>query len=175
MTALPEILSEHSKEEIIETLNEIRNPIEIAICGSENYFNLGSVIRTCHNFLVKTIYLVDVTKFYKKATMGAHKYENIVKLSTSDFKDQVVLNDAKSIVAFERRPGMSTEDLRGFSYPTNPVLVFGSEKDGVPEFVLENASNVVSIPVQGINNDFNLANAAAIGIYDWYSKYSLGS
>lgn len=172
MTAIPDILAEHTKEEIIETLREVRYPVEVAICGSDNYFNTGSIIRTCHNFLVRKIYLVETTKFYKKATMGAHKYENIVKMTNDEFVNQVLVRPGKNIIAFERRPGLKTQDIRTFKYPENPILVFGSEKDGCSDAILNNAQSIVSVPVNGINNDFNISVAASIALYDWFAKHT---
>jgi len=49
-------------------------------------------------------------------------------------------------------------------------MFFGSEKKGVPIAALKMAHTVVSIPVQGILNDFNVGVAAGIAAYDWTKK-----
>lgn len=158
-----------TKEEIKEYLNEVRHPFEIAVYDSSNYFNLGNIVRTGHNFLVRKIYSVSLDKFYKKAACGGYKYENIEKYSLEEF---IKSFSDRSIVAFERRPGiLHTEDLRSFEWPANPILFFGSEKTGVPDEILEVASNVVSIPQFGVINDNNVGCAASIAMYDWIYKY----
>lgn len=159
-------LSNFTKEEIRETLDEIRHPFSIAICGSDNYFNSGAIIRSAHIFLVKEIILVDTPAFYERATMGTHKWENIVHVTREEF-----LKETRPLICFERRSDLTSQCLMGFSYPENPVLVFGNEKTGIPGQILSMAHSVVSIPQYGLQNDMNLANAASIGIYDWISKH----
>lgn len=169
----PPNLSDLSKEEIKETLNEIRHPVDIVIYGASNYFNIAGIIRTAHSFLIRDIYLVDVESssdpFYEKGTMGNHKYENIHVMSLNEFLD---LNRDRNMVSFERRPGvLSTETCWDFVYPTNPLLVFGSEKSGIPDAILDISKHVVSIPMFGLNNDLNIATAAGIAMYDYLFKY----
>ena len=131
MTLAPD-LKEFSKEEIKETLSEVRHPVDVAVYSSENYFNLGSIVRMCHNFLVRRIYAID-TKYYKRACMGTYKWEDIHKCSLSAFLEEM---EGRHVVAFERRQSLVTDDLRAFEYPDLPVLVFGSEKSGVPDDIL---------------------------------------
>ena len=161
-------LSDFSKEEIIETLSEIRHPFDVAVYSCENYFNLGTIIRTAHNNLCSTIYGVDITKFYGKACMSAKKYEKINKLSLDEF---ILKFKQRNIVSLERRTGLQTENLSTFIWPENPIMFFGSPKFGVPDSILEISNNVVSIPVYGLLHDYNVASAAAVAMYDWTTKY----
>lgn len=170
MTIAPD-LSGWTRDEIRETLDEVRFPVEVAVWHTDNYFNLGAIVRNCHNFLVKSIHAIDVAVdsglMYEKATMGTHKYENIYRHSTEEFLNY--LGD-RPLIAFERRHGLVNEDLRYFRYPPNSVLLFGSEKGGVPDILLRRADAVVSIPQFGIHNDMNLSVAVGIVLYDWVSK-----
>lgn len=178
--SLPPDLKDFSKKQIRETLNEVRHPVSIAVFGSDNYFNAGAIIRTAHIFLVREIILVDMPKFYEKATMGTHKWENITHMSLADFESRMSYYssaDNRVVVAFERRPELETKSLLNFKYPENPILCFGCEKTGLPDSIIELArqhewigGGVVSIPQYGLQNDMNLANAVSIGIYDWTAK-----
>jgi tRNA G18 (ribose-2'-O)-methylase SpoU len=72
----------------------------------------------------------------------------------------------------ERRPGLlNTIDLRAFQWPLNPIILFGSEKTGVPDEILNISHSVVSIPQFGLVNDFNISISAGIALYDWIQKY----
>jgi len=168
MTTPPD-LSDFTKEEIRETLDEVRHPFDVAIYSSENYFNMASIVRTCHANLCAKIWQVDFTKMYKRATMGTHKWENLSKVTLNEFLEQ---NTDRNIVVFERNDQLDTEDIRYFQYPENPILFFGSEKFGVPDEVLNTASNIVSIPMFGIHNDLNISVAAGIVMYDFILKMS---
>ena len=158
-----------STDFVKETLQEIRHPFEVAVYSSENYYNFGAILRVAHNFLVRKVWMVDFSDFYKKASMGTHRWETIQEATLAEFLE---LHKDRNIVAFERRPDLDSEDIRHFQYPEDPILFFGSEKFGVPERILEQAHSVVSIPVFGVHNDYNQAVAAGIGMYDFISKVS---
>lgn len=165
-------ISDFTKEEIKETLNEVRHPVDIAVFDSSNYFNLGAMIRTAHNFLVRNIYAVDLNDYYPKATMSARRWENIIKLSSSEFFKTV---SGRSLVAMERRPGLETETLYTYKWPDNPVILFGGEKCGLSDETLSYCKSVVSIPVFGILHDYNVANACGMALYDWSNKFYTNS
>lgn len=177
MTQRPD-LSMFSKEEIKETLNEIRHDFSVAIFGTDNYFNGGAIVRTAHQFLVKEIILVDCPKIYEKATMGTHKWENIIHLTMADFLQRFL--PTQNVILFERRPDLASESLVDYEFPSNPVFCFGNEKTGIPDELIQAAAkskqenpstgHVVSIPQFGIQNDLNLACAAGIVMYDWVAK-----
>lgn len=161
-------LSGFTKQQIKDKLNQTRHPVEIAIYNSENSFNVGAIIRTCHQFLVSKIHLIDIHWWYKKADMGTRKYENIEKHSLNSFIETF---KGRNIVCFERRPELQSVELYSYSYPQNPIFVFGAEKTGVPDDLLSIGQNTVSIPQYGIHNDLNLSVAVGIVIYDWTHKF----
>ncbi len=167
MIAKLEWTKDLSNSEIKEILSPKRNSFSVAVYGSDNYFNLGSIIRTSHNFLAERIYAVDCPPYYEKATMGAKRFEDVNKQDLDTFLAS--LGD-KPLIAFERRPGLKSEMLYNFNWPENPIMFFGNEKFGVPDLVLEKANHVVSIPVYGVLHDFNIACCAGIAMYDWIAK-----
>lgn len=160
---------EFPKEFVRDALKDVRHPFEVAVYGLGNYFNLATVIRTAHNFLSRKIYVIDGDGFYKKGTMGNHRFEDIEKTTLEEF---IQNTQGRNIVPFERRPGWTTLDIRNYRYPENPILLFGSEKDGIHDDLIEFAGrdNVVAIPGYGVNNDLNVGVAASIVMYDWIAK-----
>lgn len=184
MSTAPD-LSAFTKAEIRETLEPIRHPVSVAVFGSENFFNVGAIVRSCHVFLVRELILVDIPKFYEKAAMGTDKWENITHTTLEEFCNTHAWHssqDNRSLVGFERRPDLRTEELYRFKYPENPILCFGSEKTGLPSEVISliqknmevNSGGIVSIPQYGLQNDMNLSNAVGIAVYDWLSKHYKG-
>lgn len=168
MVAAPK-LDDFTNDEIKECLEAVRHPFEIAVCNSENYFNCGSIIRTAHNFLARKVHMVGLEKYYKKATMGAKKYEVIEKHSIEEF---VEMTFGRNVVALERRPPyLETKDLIHFEWPDDPIMVLGGEKYGIPDEIMKIACDVVSVPVYGVLNDFNVAVCAGIAMYDWCVKH----
>jgi tRNA G18 (ribose-2'-O)-methylase SpoU len=162
------VSEEFSNQEVKDCLKPIRHKFEVAVYSSENYFNLGAIIRTCHNFLAGNIYSVDLPSYYKKASMAARRYEEVEKVDLDTFLSNL---NGKPLIAFERRPGVDSKILYDFKWPENPIMFFGNEKFGVPDKVLEQATDIISIPVYGVLHDFNVAQAAAIAMYDWLQKH----
>lgn len=162
-------LSDFSKEEIKNFLNEIRHSIDIAIFDSSNYFNLGSIIRTAHNFLVRNIFVVDNNNgYYPKATMSAKKWENIYKISNEELFEN---NKDKNFVAIERGPEIKSKCLYNFEWPKeNTIILFGGEKFGLSQNILDKCDHIISIPVYGLLHSYNVSNCAAIVLYDFISK-----
>jgi len=174
MTTAPN-LSEFSKFEIKDVLNEIRHPVDVAVYGVGNYFNISGIIRTSHSFLVHNIYLIDVETpkepYYGKGSMGSCKYENIT-LQTSEEFLQMINEEHRNLVSFERRPGvLQPKTIWSYKYPENPILLFGSETHGVPDNILQVSIDTVCIPMYGLTNDLNVSVAAGIAISDFVRKH----
>lgn len=168
MTSPDPRLKDLTSEEIRKSLVPQRYPFEIASYSTCNYFNFGSMIRTAHNFLCRKLYAVEMDgKFYKKACMGAKKYEDIEACTLQEFLKRT---ERRNLVVFERRRGLESVPLYDFVWPSEPILFFGGEKHGVPDEAIEAAHSVVSIPIDGVLNDFNVGVAAGIASYDWISK-----
>lgn len=161
---------EFSNDEIKEELNKIRKPVDVAVYSSKNYFNMGAILRIGHNFMVNNYHAIACPAFYEKAAMTARPWEKERIIHYDSPEDFIEKIKNRNVVAFERRWGMSSEDIRCFKYPSNPILLFGNEDEGVPDVLLAFAKNVVSIPVFGLVTDFNVAVAAGIALYDWTVK-----
>lgn len=174
MTTAPN-LSDFTKSEIKDVLNEIRHPVDVAVYSVGNYFNVAGIIRTSHSFLVRNIYLIDVETpkepYYAKGTMSSHRHENII-LQTSEVFLQMISDEHRNLVSFERRPGiLQPKTIWGYKYPETPILLFGSETHGVPDNILQVSMDTVCIPMYGLNNDLNVSVAAAIAISDFVRKH----
>jgi len=167
MTQAPD-LSDFTKEEIREELNKIRHPVEVAIYGVDNYFNSGSIIRTCHSLLVKRIHLIECEKFYKKASMCTHKYENIEKYA--DLAEWCDWHWNRNVIAIEKKEQIKSKTLRTFEYPDNPILLFGSEKFGLPDWALQMSKEVVTIEQYGLTNSLNVSVCVGMVLQDWMTK-----
>jgi tRNA G18 (ribose-2'-O)-methylase SpoU len=150
-------------EVVRELLGPLRNDVSVAVMTPGNAFATGAIIRTAHSFLVREIFLVGGAPHYKKASMGMHKYENIVACATEDhFLDRVA---GRPLWALEK--DHATASLYAAPFPPGVVLVFGSERFGVPEAVLRRADRVVAIPIHGVNHSLPVAVAAGIVLAEW--------
>ncbi len=157
------------RSEIRGELDRIRHPFRIAIDRAKNPFNIGSIIRTAHSFLVKEIILVGTEPWYERAAMGMQRYENILELpSERSFLDLVERN-GWPLIAFEK--DHADKGMWEAEFPDDAVLVFGNEDDGCSPGILEAADQVLAIPMFGINHSYPISVAAGIAMAEWARKY----
>lgn len=152
-------------DEVRRELDRIRHPVRIAIRRSKNPFNVGAIIRTAHSFLVKEILLVGTESWYERAAMGMQRYENVREVESE-----------AAFVALARREGwflsvLEKDDaqvgLWDAELPEDAVLVVGNEEEGVGPEILAAASEVIAIPMFGINHSYPMTVASGIALAEW--------
>jgi len=158
-------------DEVRALLAPIRHDFTIALYAADNAFAVGAIIRVAHNFLAKEIVLIGDAPYYEKASMGMEKYEAIVR----------VPDDAAFLAHVGERPlwgvekDHATTSLYALpSFPKNVVLLFGSERSGIPASMIEKCANVIGIPIYGVNHSLPLAIAAGIVMNDWARRHHGG-
>lgn len=154
---------ELSTDQIRGELAAIRNDFSVAVIRAKNPFNIGSIIRTAHSFLVKEIFLVGTEPFYEKAAMGMQKYETIVECA--DEASFLELARGRPIIGVER--DHATGPLWTAELPDDMIFLFGSEDFGIPEALLGECQSIASIPMYGINHSFPLTVAVGITLAEW--------
>ncbi len=154
---------ELSTDQIRAELAPIRNDFSVAVVRAKNPFNIGSIIRTAHSFLVKEIFLVGTEPFYEKAAMGMQKYETIVECPTEEaFLEKVA---GRPLIGVEKDIARTT--LWEAAMPKDLVFLFGSEDDGLPPDLAARCDEIVAIPMYGINHSYPVAVAAGMVLCEW--------
>lgn len=145
-------------------------------------YNVGSLIRTAEGLGVKQIYLTGYTPCpesdddnrlpylrskinnqIKKTSLGAEKFvncqhqENILDLLKLLKKQEYLL------VALEQ--SINSIDLDEFTTSTKLALLVGREVEGIEKDLLGLMDKIVSIPMLGKKESFNVTQAAAMAIY----------
>jgi tRNA G18 (ribose-2'-O)-methylase SpoU len=155
---------EVAPDTVREALRPLRNDFSVAVLRAGNAFAVGAIIRVAHSFLAREILLVGSQPYYAKASMGMHKYETIVPLADEDALFEHAHD--RPVFAIEKDGARrSLYEVRDF--PKNVVLVFGSEREGIPRSVLDRADDVLGIPMYGVNHSFPVTVAAGIVMSEW--------
>ena len=150
-------------EEQRAELAPLRVDMSVAVIRAKNPFNVGTIIRVAHSFLVREIFLIGSETYYERASMGMHRYETIVECP----------DEEAFLAALGERPLYSVErdhadtTLWQVDYPRDVVLLFGSEHEGIPEALLAASARVIAIPMYGINHSFPVAVSAGMVLCDW--------
>lgn len=151
-------------EEVKEALAPLRHDFSVAVFAAGNAFAVGAIIRVAHNFLAREIVLVGDAPHYEKASMGMEKYESIVRVADAEALVRHVAGRPLWCLEKER----STRSLYAPQpFPKDVVFVFGSERFGIPEALIDRADEVVGIPIYGVNNSLPLAVASGIVMSEW--------
>jgi tRNA G18 (ribose-2'-O)-methylase SpoU len=155
---------EATTEEVREALRPLRNDFSVALHAAENPFAVGAIIRVAHSFLAREIILIGNATYYEKASMGMEKYETVVRTANDDeFLAHVA---GRPLWAVEKDAACrSVHAIEAF--PPNVVLLFGSERFGIPHALVAQASETIGIPIYGVNHSLPLVVAAGIVMNEW--------
>lgn len=148
-----------SPDEVRQLLHPLRNGFTVALHAAENPFAIGAIIRVAHSFLAREIVIVGDAPWYEKASMGMEKYETIVRVADDDALLGHV--GARPLWAVEK--DHATTSLYAVeTFPDDVVLLFGSERAGIPAPLVAKAARTIGIPIYGVNHSLPLVVAAGI-------------
>ena len=160
-------------DEVKSALAPLRHDFSVAVFAAENAFAVGAIIRVAHSFLAREIVLIGDAPYYEKASMGMEKYETIVRVPSDDAFLEHVGN--RPLWAVEK-DAATTSVIAVDRFPEDVVLLFGSERFGIPTSLLERADVTIGIPIYGVNHSLPLAIAAGIVMNEWARRrYTSGS
>ena len=160
-------------DEVRALLAPLRNDFTIALHAADNAFAVGAIIRVAHSYLAREIVIIGTAPYYEKASMGMEKYESVVRLPD----DEAFFAHIGSRPLWAVEKDHATTSIHAVdAFPRDVVLLFGSERFGVPESLVRRAEVVVGIPIYGINHSLPLAVAAGIVMNEWARRrYASGA
>ena len=151
-------------DDILEIARERgERPLIVISDGISDPHNLGALIRCAegvgaHGIIIPKRRAVGLTAVVAKASAGAIEHMAIAKVSNiASCIDEL---KEKGIWVFSAEAGGDAYYDIDFKCPC--ALVFGSEGDGVSKLVKDKSDYIVSIPMYGKVNSFNVSTAAAI-------------
>lgn len=160
----------------------MKNEIIVIIHNIRSTHNVGSILRTCDGFGVKSVIFsgyspypklddddrlphisAKLTKQINKTSLGAENFIKIIK-SHDIF---ALLNELKSnryvIVALEQYK--NSINLKNYKPTEKIVLILGEEVNGIDKKLLDLTDVILEIPMHGQKESFNVSVAAGIALY----------
>lgn len=131
--------------------------------------NASAAIRTCECMGLQDIHIIETNSKYgtnKKVLMGSHKWMDLVRYREKG-KDNTIecfeklKADGYRVVVTEPNAGISIDEL---PIDQKTALVMGNELRGITKFALDNADEVVRIPMFGFTESMNISVSAALCI-----------
>lgn len=138
-------------------------PFVVVADGITDPHNLGAVIRCAegcgaHGLIIPKRRAVGLTPVVTKASCGAIEHLAIAKVANlASTIDELQQN---GLWVFTAEAGGAPYYETDFKCPT--VLVLGSEGDGVSHLIKQKSDYIVSIPMYGKVNSFNVSTAASV-------------
>lgn len=151
-------------EEIIEIAhNRNQKPLVVILDGIEDPHNLGAIIRTAeclgvHGIIIPKHRSATLNSVVSKTSAGALEYMAVAKVTNISMTIEKLKQEGFWVFGAEAG-GQSCYEA-DFDVPC--ALVLGSEGKGISRLVKENCDHIISIPMYGKINSFNVSAAAAI-------------
>lgn len=153
-----------SVEDILSIAEERgEKPLVVVADGIADPYNLGAVIRCAegcgaHGLIIPKRHAAGLTPVVTKASAGAIEHLAIAKVA--NIAATVDLLKEKGLWIYTAETGGT--DFRETDMAGAVAIVLGSEGEGVSELVRKKSDFVVSIPMYGKVNSFNVSTAAAV-------------
>ncbi len=141
--------------------------------------NTGSIARSCAAYNI-TLNLIEPLgfklddKYLKRAGLD---YWHLMKINIyANFREFKLSKPKKRILSFSKKNGIL---LRNFKFQENDILLFGREDNGLPNKIIEESDELISIympnKASDINNNIgvrslNLSVACGIGLYEAHKQ-----
>ena len=129
--------------------------------------NSSAVVRSCDIFGVQDVHVIENTyssKVSRHVARGSqkwltfHRYKKDTNNTVECFEQ--LRNDGYQIIA--TTPHNDSCYLHDFDISKKSAFVFGVEKEGVSQYVMDNADGFLKIPMVGFTESLNISVAAAI-------------
>ncbi len=138
-------------------------PLIVVADGISDPHNLGAVIRCAegcgaHGLIIPKRHAVGLTPQVGKASAGAIEHLAVAKVANV----AATLDTLKKAGLWIFTAEAGGEDFRRVDMNVGAVIVLGSEGEGVSELVKKKSDFIVSIPMYGKVNSFNVSAAAAV-------------
>lgn len=157
----------------LEKIQENRTPLILILDSIIDPRNVGSLFRLSDGARLKHIYFYNCqlnlnNRHFKKTSRSCYKYLTYSEIDLEGIKK---LKEKYNLIAIEKTNDSVLYNKQHFQ--SNTGFILGSEQKGVSQQLLDLCNESVHIPMLGINTSLNVANAAAIVIYEFVRRINL--
>jgi len=161
----PETFVQQERLDKIDRVVSLRTrSIVVVLDRLEDSFNIAAVMRTCEGLGIQEIHVINNPEYpfepHPKVTQGCEKWLEVTKYK--DFATCHAALKARGFAVYAsaiREDATSLYDLR---FDQKLALVFGNERTGVSDEVLQRVEGVYWIPMRGFSQSFNISVAVAM-------------
>ncbi|MDT7831886.1 RNA methyltransferase [Flavobacteriaceae bacterium S356] len=171
LTYLEGYLTEKRKALFKKVLDERTRHFTVVLEDIYQQHNASAVVRTCDIFGIQDLHVIEnkyVNKVSRHVAKGAQKWLTFHRyrqdMNNTDPCLQNLRNQGYQIIA--TTPHNDSCLLQDFDVTKKSAFVFGVEKEGVSDKIMEEADGYLKIPMVGFTESLNISVAAAIILQD---------
>jgi tRNA (guanosine-2'-O-)-methyltransferase len=168
---LTEFISPNRKERFDEVMAQRINHLQIVVEDLYQAHNASAVLRSCDCFGVQYVHFIEnknAMKVSSDIALGAEGWVSIKKHNGAENNTRACLQKLKDegfrIIA--TTPHKNDVTIDQLPVDKKMALVFGTEKDGISQDVMDMADEFVKIPMYGFTESFNISVSAALCMYE---------
>lgn len=162
-----------------------RSPLVNIATNLTHDFNKGSVLRAGEAHGAREFVFLNrvneqdpaapegVKKYDRRGTVGQHHYANVKHVAYPRWSALFAAYRAEgySIYAVDNSAGWEPKPIYDVAFPAKTAFVYGEEGPGLPDEIIEACDQMVYIPQFGVVRSLNIAQAAAICMYEYSRQH----
>ncbi|TYP99169.1 tRNA (guanosine-2'-O-)-methyltransferase [Tenacibaculum adriaticum] len=175
LTYLEGYLTEKRKDLFRKVLDERTRHFTVVLEDIYQEHNASAVIRTCDVFGVQDVNTIEnmyTNRVSRHVAKGSQKWLTINRFKQDTNNTKTCVKDLKSkgYQIIGTTPHNDSCMLADFDVTKKSAFVFGVEKEGISDYVKEQADGFLKIPMVGFTESLNISVAAAIILQDVTSR-----
>ena len=160
---LENILTDNRKEKFLKVLKERTKHFTVVVEDVFQMHNASAVMRSCEVFGIQELNVIEERygkRIDKEIAMGAQKWVDIKTFDSVVNCVDALKNQGYQIIA--TTPHENDCLMENFDISKPSALLFGTERDGLSEEILQRADGFLKIPMVGFTESLNISVSAAI-------------
>ncbi len=154
-----------SVAEVKDRLDKNRLSFHVAIENFSHDFNIGTIARNANAFNASGIHIIGKRHWNRRGAMKTEAYMNVYYHQTvADFVKWSRDNNLQ-LIAIDNQKGAT--NLNEVELPSDSVLIFGNESNGISPEMLKECSKMVAIEQFGSTRSINVGVASGIVMYEF--------
>ncbi|MDY0779644.1 RNA methyltransferase [Tenacibaculum sp. IB213877] len=172
---LEDYITDNRKELFKNVLNERTRHFTVVLEDTYQPHNTSAVVRSCDIFGVQDVYTIEkkyISKVSKHVARGSQKWLTFHRSKSDENNTKQCLEELKNkgYQIIGTSPHLDSCLLPDFDITKKTAFVFGAEKEGISDYVKENADGFLKIPMVGFTESLNISVAVAIILQDVTSR-----
>ncbi|WP_439185696.1 TrmH family RNA methyltransferase [Carboxylicivirga taeanensis] len=165
---LEQFTVEERKEQLLEVAKQRTRYVTVVLENIYQTQNASAVLRSCDCFGIQDVHIIENENTFNinpQVVLGATKWLHLHRYNEQTNNSRAALQKLKAdgyrIVA--TTPHRNDTDLQKFDFSKGKTaFVFGNERAGISDIVMEEADEFMKIPMYGFSESLNISVCAAI-------------